>query len=169
MKAKNDKVVVREMEFDDLPTVFHLGETLFTAGKWPVLYRTWDEYEILERYLSDYQFCYVAEYEDMIVGFIIGSIIEKAHGSWTYGYVQWLGVKEEYQSMGIGRKMLTKMTHTFIKEGANMMMLDTAKDNENAIAFFKKRGFDKIEEHLYLTKNLLEDPYYQAMKERGEI
>lgn len=169
MKAKNDKVVVREMEFDDLPTVFHLGEALFTAGKWPVLYRTWDEYEILERYLSDKQFCYVAEYEGKVVGFIIGSIIEKSQGAWTYGYVQWLGVKDRYQSKGIGRKMLVKMTHTFIEEGANMMMLDTAKDNEGAIAFFKKRGFDKIDEHLYMTKNLLDDPYYLAQKEKSDI
>ncbi len=50
-----------------------------------------------------------------------------------------------------------------------MMMLDTAKDNEQAIGFFKKKGFDKIDEHLYMTKNLLDEPYYQTLKERGEI
>jgi ribosomal protein S18 acetylase RimI-like enzyme len=170
MKAKNDKVVViREMEFDDLPTVFHLGETLFAAGKWPVLYRIWDEYEIMERFLSDQQFCFVALVDKKIVGFIIGCITEKAHGAWSYGYVHWLGIREKYQSQGLGRKMLNKLTHKFIEEGAKMMMADTASNNEKAIAFFKKRGFDDIDPHVYMTKNLLDEPYYQALKERGEL
>ena len=33
---------IREMELDDLPAVFKLGERLFTAEKQPNLYRTWD-------------------------------------------------------------------------------------------------------------------------------
>ena len=169
MKAKNDKVVIREMAFDDLPTVFHLGESLFVADKWPVLYRTWDEYEIMERFLSDSQFCFVAEQGKIIVGFVIGTIIEKTRGSWRYGYLSWLGVHNELQSKGIGQKLINKLTRVFIKEGANMMMIDTASKNTKAIDFFRKKGFDHIDEHVYMTKNLLDSPYYKTLKKKGEI
>lgn len=169
MKAKNDKVVIREMEFDDLPTAFHLGESLFTAGKWPVLYRTWDEYEIIERFLSDNEFCFVAERGKKLVGFVIGTLIEKAKGSWAYGYLIWLGVDLEHQGQGIGLKLINKITRRFIQEGAKMMMIDTAGNHAKNIEFFKKRGFDKSEPHVYMTKNLLDTSYYKTLKKRGEI
>jgi len=34
-------IAIREMELEDLSVVFALGERLFTAEKWPNLYRTW--------------------------------------------------------------------------------------------------------------------------------
>jgi ribosomal protein S18 acetylase RimI-like enzyme len=35
-----------------------------------------------------------------------------------------------------------------------MIIIDTAADNEGAIRFFKKQGFDNIQEHVYMTLNL---------------
>ena len=169
MKAKNDKVIIRELEFDDLPAVFHLGETLFTAGKWPVLYRHWDEYEVLERFLSDNEYCFVAEREEKIVGFAIGTLIRKSKGSWTYGYLIWLGIDQKFQGKGIGKNLLNRLTRRLIENGAKMMMVDTASDNTQAIEFFKKKGFDNIDPHVYLTKNLLDNPYYKTLKKRGVI
>lgn len=169
MKEKRDKVVIREMELDDLPIVYHLGEELFTASKWPVLYRTWDEYEIMERFLSDREFCLVAEQNKKIVGFVIGTIIEKPKAAWIYGYLLWLGVSPTHQKLGIGNNLINHLTRKFIRDGARIMMIDTASDNETAIRFFKKKGFDNIEEHLYLSKSLVEHPYYRSMKKKGEI
>lgn len=169
MKVKNDKVVIREMEFDDLAPVFHLGEQLFTAGKSPVLYRSWDEYEIMERFISDKQFCYVAEFDKKIVGFSIGTIIEKSHAAWSYGYLCWIGIDPAFQGKGMGRTMINRMTRKFIAEGARMMMLDTAADNEKAINFFKKKGFHRAEQHVYLSKSLVDEPHYKLLKKRGDI
>jgi len=169
MKAKNDKVVIREMEFDDLPSVFHLGESLFVAAKSPVLYRTWDEYEIMERFISDKEFCIVATIDKKIVGFAIGTIIEKARAAWSYGYLSWIGIDKKYQSKGIGRTMVNRLTRKFIEQGARMMMLDTATDNTAAIRFFKKKGFHNVEQHVYLSKSLVEEPHYKNLKKKGEI
>ena len=169
MKAKNDKVLIREMQFDDLPTVFHLGESLFTAGKSPVLYRTWDEYEIMERFIADQQFCFVAESEGKIIGFAIGTIIEKARAAWSYGYLSWIGIDPAFQGQGIGKNLINRMTRKFISEGARMMMLDTAADNTSAIRFFKRKGFHNVEQHIYLSKPLVDEPYYKTLKKRGEI
>ncbi|MBT7736141.1 GNAT family N-acetyltransferase [Candidatus Peregrinibacteria bacterium] len=150
------KIIIREMEFDDLKTVFALGESLFTADKWPVLYRTWDEYEIIERFISDSEFCLVAESGDKIVGFALGTIIEKKKSKWGYGYLLWLGVSKKSQGLGVGRKLINALTKRFVKGGVNIMMADTAEDNEEAQNFFKKHGFDKEEKHVYMFKNLSE-------------
>lgn len=169
MKESIDKVAVREMQFEDIVVVYHLGESLYTADKWPVLYRNWDEYEIIERFISDQQFCFVAEIGTKIVGFSIGTIIEKPKSSWSYGYMLWIGVSPKAQGLGVGQKLMQRLTRKFIEEGAKMMMVDTASENEKAISFFKKKGFDNIDDHVYMTKNLLDDPYYQTLKKRGDI
>ena len=66
-------ITIREMGIDDLAVVFHLGERLFTAEKWPNLYRSWDVYDVLSLFVSDGDFCLVAELEDRIIGFALGS------------------------------------------------------------------------------------------------
>ncbi len=43
-KRKKANVVVRQMEIDDIATVYHLGERLFTSKSAPNLFRTRDEY-----------------------------------------------------------------------------------------------------------------------------
>lgn len=41
-KKKRLELDIREMEIDDIPEVFHLGEQIFTVEMVPTLYRTWD-------------------------------------------------------------------------------------------------------------------------------
>jgi len=60
---KHPKITIREMNLDDLAPVYHLGEKLFTALEVPNLYRTWDEYELVELFSSDSDLCLVAESE----------------------------------------------------------------------------------------------------------
>ena len=67
-KKKSGSLVIRQMEIDDLADVFHLGEKLFTAREVPNLYRTWDEYEVVNLFQSDPEFCLVAEFEAVKMG-----------------------------------------------------------------------------------------------------
>ena len=41
---KRADVSIRQMEVDDIASVYHLGEKLFTSEEFPILYRTWDPY-----------------------------------------------------------------------------------------------------------------------------
>lgn len=147
-------MLVREMQFEDLQKVFHLGESVFTSEKSPALYRTWDEYEILERFVSEQEYCLVAEIDKKIVGFVIGTVVQKRKSSWQYGYILWLGVGKKYQTLGVGKKLLTSMIRKFKKEGVKILMVDTAADNEKAIKFFKKNKFENEQSHVYMYRNL---------------
>ncbi len=147
-------LVIREMELDDLPAVFSLGEKLFTAEKWPSLYRTWDEYELVGFFESDGEFSLAAELDGKIAGFALGTRITKRKNAWVYGYVVWLGVRPELKGKGVGRRLLKRLTDIFIKHGVRMMLVDTDSDNKHAIDFFRKNGFSNESGHVFLTKNL---------------
>lgn len=161
-----DDIYIRELELDDLSAVFKLGESIFTADEWPTLYRTWDEYELVSMFNSDGETCLVAEYEEHIVGFVLGTLIEKRQGAWSYGYLVWLGVDPQFRRAGVAKRLVDRLTEIFIELGARMMIVDTAAENEPALKFFENHGFGNRTEHVYLTKNLTRLPQYKRRQKK---
>ncbi len=159
-----DDLDIREMELEDLPAVFSLGESLFTADRWPTLYRTWDEYELVGLFSSDSDFCFVAELDGVVVGFAVGTLIEKRRSAWKYGWLLWLGTDPRYRRLGVAKRLVDRFTEQCIDEGARMMLVDTAADNRGAIRFFEKEGYGKAEQHLYMSKNLTNLPSYRRRR-----
>lgn len=155
-KGKSKPVItIREMEIDDIASVYHLGEKLFTSEELPILYRTWDPYEVTDYFSADSDFCLVAEAGGQIVGFILGSTIEKEGTAWKkYGYVGWMGVDEAFQRSALGSRLYRGLEQRLKEEKVRMVIADTQGDNKNAIAFFKAIGFSVRSEHLWLAKTL---------------
>ncbi len=149
-----ERLRIREMTIDDFPEVFHIGENVFTSDYSPSMYRTWDEYEITTHYNSDSELCLVAELDEEIIGFALGTTVEKAHSSWKYGYLVWLGVKKGIQKSGAGDKLFRELKRRMVEQGVRMMLIDTAADNHSGINFFKKQGFGNVQQHVYMSLNL---------------
>jgi ribosomal protein S18 acetylase RimI-like enzyme len=165
-KDLSGSINVREMELEDLHRVYALGEKVFTADKWPNLYRTWDEYEIVDLFASDGETCLVAELGEDVVGFALGTVIEKRRSAWNYGYLLWLGVDPEVGPLGVGSKLFSRMQDLFIENGARMILVDTAAENEPALEFFRKQGFGNETGHVYLSKNLTHEIETIARRKR---
>lgn len=157
---------IREMEIDDLAPVYHLGEMLFKADEAPNMYRTWDSYEVVGLFHSDTEFCLVAEHDERIVGFLLGTTIIKSHSAWKYGYLIWLGVHPDAQQHGVAEKLFLKFKEIMIDQGIRMLMVDTSAENLAALHFFRKQGFGHPQQHIYLTLNLQGE--IQRLKKRGE-
>ncbi|MCG6967038.1 MAG: GNAT family N-acetyltransferase [Chromatiaceae bacterium] len=157
-------VTIREMELEDLPAVYALGEAVFTADKWPSLYRTWDEYEPVGLFNSDGEFCFVADSHDSVVGFALGALIDKRRSAWSYGYLIWLAVDPTMKRSGVATLLMDQITVAFIRAGARMMIVDTDAENDIAIKFFRRHDFCKQERHVYLSKNLTSHPDYQRLR-----
>lgn len=162
----NADLRIRELQIDDLHSVYALGERLFSADTLPILYRTWDERDVVDLFSSDGDTCLVAEIEGRIVGFVLGSIIEKRKGAWTYGWVEWIGVDPAVGRKGLGRRLFRSLQDRFIERGVRMIIIDTESDNEAAIAFFERLGFGHAHEHVYLSLNLTRKPAYMKRKAR---
>jgi ribosomal protein S18 acetylase RimI-like enzyme len=152
--AGESRLIIREMSIDDFSEVFHIGEEVFTAEFSPSLYRTWDEYEVTTLFNSDSELCLVAEAGDAIVGFALGTTVEKHHSPWKYGYLVWLGVKKGLQKARVGERLFREIRRRMKVQGVRMIIIDTDADNEAAIRFFQKQGFGNVQEHVYMTLNL---------------
>jgi ribosomal protein S18 acetylase RimI-like enzyme len=161
---KRMNVEIRQMEIDDIPEVFHLGEKLFTSEEAPTLYRTWDEYEVTGLFYSETELCLVAEANEEIIGFAMGTTITKPRSAWKYGHLVWLGVAENYQRFRVAEKLFNNFLELMLEEGVRILMVDTEAENKPALRFFHKMGFDKSEEHVYLSLNL--DEQLKAFKQR---
>jgi ribosomal protein S18 acetylase RimI-like enzyme len=146
------------MQLNDLPSVFRLGQKLFTAEDLPTLYRSWDEHEILEVFHSDEETCLVAEDDGKVVGFALGCMMEKPRSAWRYGWLEWLGVSPRYKRCGIARRLLNQLTQLFIDREARIMLVDTDEDNADALTFFRRTGFGQETWHVYLSRNLDDHP-----------
>jgi hypothetical protein len=59
--AKDVSIVVRSMNMADIAEVYHLGNSIFTASDFPNLFRTWDDYTVVQNFESAPEFCFVAE------------------------------------------------------------------------------------------------------------
>ena len=165
-KKKSGSLVIRQMEIDDLAHVFHLGEKLFTAREVPNLYRTWDEYEVVNLYQSDPELCLVAVSAEEIVGFILGSTLEKTHSAWKYGHLIWLGTEPEFQRQGIAVKLFRYFQDLMLESGVRMLLTDTEAENLPALHFFRKMGFGQPQQHIYMTLNL-SDQQRQLKEKKG--
>lgn len=153
--GKRIEVTIRQMEIDDLSVVYRLGESLFTSEEYPILYRTWDPYEVTGMFTSDPEFCLVAEVEDMVVGFVLATTVEKEGTAWKrYGYLEWIGVADGFQHARLGRRLYRRLEERFREEGVRMIIADTVVENEKAIGFFNRLGFTATGKHIWLTKTL---------------
>ena len=162
------KVIIRDIELEDIAPIYALGERLFSAEKYSNLFRTWDEYEVLNLYMNDQESCLVAELDGQLVGFALGGLIEKRRNPWVYGYLIWLGVSPELTGRGTGAKLVSRIKERFIELGARIMLVDTAVDNEGAVRFFKRIGFSREEHHVYMSMNMTRDPDFERLRHKKD-
>lgn len=148
------EIAIRQMVLHDLPAVFELGGRLFTADRFPTLYRSWDEIELVQLFSSDAETCLVAESGGRVVGFALGQMMEKPHSAWRYGWLLWLGVSPRHHRHGVATRLVKALTKRFLDREARIMLVDTDEDNTEALGFFRRNGFGQEIKHTYLSLNL---------------
>jgi ribosomal protein S18 acetylase RimI-like enzyme len=147
-------IKTRQASIDDLADIFHLGEKVFTPQEVSNLYRTWDEYEVTHLFNAEPEYMIVAELNGKLVGFCLGSVIEKARSAWSYGHLLWLAVDPRYEGRGIAGQLFEEFRDIMEEQGVRMLMVDTQADNERAIEFFSRKGFSNPIDHVYMTLNI---------------
>lgn len=153
--AFDPDIKIRTATIDDLPAIFHLGEKVFTPKDVSNLYRTWDEYEVTSLFNTEPEYMLVATNgKKKVVGFALGTVIEKRRSAWSYGHLLWLGVDTNYSRMGIASMLFDRFRNIMEKAEVRMLIIDTQADNEAAINFFRNKGFINPIDHIYMTLNL---------------
>ncbi len=158
------------MTIHDLAEVYELGLSQFKAESWPMLYRSWDEYEVTTRFHVDGEYCLVAESNDedsrrRIVGFVLGSVVSKPGSAWNYGYIVWMCVHPRWRRRNVAARLVDRLVETMVEiDGIRILMTDTDPENERAMKFFAARGFNEQHPHVYLCSNLETNPHYAHLR-----
>jgi ribosomal-protein-alanine N-acetyltransferase len=79
--------------------------------------------------------CVVAEAGSKTVGFCLG-----AHQG-ARGHIITIDVLEPYRRQGVGSRLLSEVERRMAADGVKEIGLETATDNQSAIAFWHKHGY----------------------------
>nr|XP_043608859.1 N-alpha-acetyltransferase 50 [Erigeron canadensis] len=94
--------------------------------------------------LSSNDFTKLAYYNDICVG-SIACRIERKEGGAVRAYIMTLGVLAPYRGLGIGTKLLNHVIDLSSKQNIGEIYLHVQTNNEDAISFYKKFGFEITE------------------------
>jgi len=122
------KLVFRSMTLGDIDTIVGIEREVFTAP--------WSA-EAFHNELSQNMFAkyMVMEQDGVILGYGgMWLIVDEAH-------VTNIAIREPYQGMGLGRKLLSELMRTAYWLGARRMTLEVRVSNERAQRLYRKYGF----------------------------
>ncbi|KAG9133897.1 hypothetical protein Leryth_004622 [Lithospermum erythrorhizon] len=109
--------------------------------------------------LASADFTKLAYFSDICVG-AIACKLEKKEGGSVRVYIMTLGVLAPYRNVGIGTKLLTHVLELCAKQNIGEIYLHVQTNNEDAINFYKKFGFEITETiHNYYTNITPPDCY----------
>ncbi|GMI89168.1 N-terminal acetyltransferase 50 [Hibiscus trionum] len=94
--------------------------------------------------LASGEFTKLAYYSDICVG-SIACRLEKKEGGVICVYIMTLGVLAPYRGLGIGTKLLNHVLELCLKQHIPVIYLHVQTNNEDAINFYKKFGFEITE------------------------
>jgi ribosomal protein S18 acetylase RimI-like enzyme len=73
-------------------------------------------------------------------------------------YVEEIAVHPDWHSRGIGSFVLEQLTHLAKLRGLTHLVLEVAENNENALSWYRKRGFRKLDAAIFLAQNIKTEP-----------
>ncbi len=131
-------------------------------GSIPVALAPFEEEVGLDKELEDYvteiingphYFGFVAEDQDQLVGFIVGSMKDRqGYKLDREGYVEDFFVAAEHRSQGIGTQLFSRLVEDFKKRGATHLALDAYAANQSAIDLYHQWGF--VDSELVMRRKL---------------
>lgn len=138
-------LMMREFDFSkDYAAVLNLWQS---AGAGIHVGRSDSPDEILKKLQRDPDLFLVAEIEGRIIGTVLGGFDGRR------GIVYHLAVDATYRNQGIATTMMEALEQRLREKGCIRCYLLVTKDNENAMMFYEKRGWERMELYTY-GKNL---------------
>lgn len=104
---------------------------------------------------SKYELVGYAEYAYEIVGtdsWINDRYFEKRNMRPLF--VEEIAVNPEYRALGIGSFMFEQIEHAARLRGCTHIVLEVAENNEEALRFYRKRNFQKLDAAIFMSRKI---------------
>lgn len=69
-------------------------------------------------------------------------------------FVEEIAVHPDYHGMGVGSFMFEQIEHAARLRGCTHVVLEVAENNEEALRFYRKRNFQKLDAAIFLSRKL---------------
>jgi ribosomal protein S18 acetylase RimI-like enzyme len=126
------KFTLREYKPGDFGTLYEIDQACYPAD---IAYSKRD----LRAYLRfSGAECVVAEASDALAGFCISA---NQNGR---GYIVTIDVLEQFRRTGMGSALLREVERRLAANGVREVRLETATDNDSAVAFWQKHGYRSL-------------------------
>jgi ribosomal protein S18 acetylase RimI-like enzyme len=73
-------------------------------------------------------------------------------------YVEELAVHPDWEGRGVGSFVLEQLQHLARIRGLTHLVLEVAENNENALAWYRKRNFRKLDAAIFLAQSVSTEP-----------
>lgn len=73
-------------------------------------------------------------------------------------YVEELAVHPDWHGRGVGSFVLEQLQHLARVRGLTHLVLEVAENNENALQWYRKRGFRKLDAAIFLAQSVETEP-----------
>jgi ribosomal protein S18 acetylase RimI-like enzyme len=96
---------------------------------------------------------FIAEVEGVAAGYVYGEVIRQAETSFRHGYemvyLHHISVRPAYRRRGVGQALVEALRAAASELGIELMALDVWSFNDEARAFFRRRGFTVFNERMW--------------------
>ncbi|RZT93011.1 ribosomal protein S18 acetylase RimI-like enzyme [Advenella incenata] len=133
---------------------FHPDDTEQTVALWQAcgLTRPWnDPHKDIERKLQQEPELFIVAERD---GLLLGSVMAGYDGH--RGWIYYLSVLPQYQSQGLGKKLVQQAEQRLRSKGCPKIQLMIRLDNSSVQDFYRALGYEQAEV-VVLGKRLIED------------
>ncbi len=137
-KTQKDGVVIRRMTRSDIDAVLELDKQL-GGGKSQITYK---DLVALDPG-GPLDFSFVAESEGRIIGFVLARLMYMGMPFYEFCVINAIDVHEDYQGMGIGRKLIDEVLDKCSSEGINTVRAIFPEKNEKLRKAVENLGFHR--------------------------
>jgi ribosomal protein S18 acetylase RimI-like enzyme len=131
IEVPNAIVAIRNLDQTDIGPVTELGRLVFD---WPSERVLWSEEVVLWYYEKARVVSFVAECDQMVVGFILCFAAEST------GCIEWIGVDDRFRRRGIASRLVHRALLTF-RAGRVRKIVSLAREDGKADRLFQQSGF----------------------------
>jgi GNAT superfamily N-acetyltransferase len=143
---------IRETRTDEVEKLQFLDDEVFLHDVEfdPDLDMTWAKGEKGKTYFTKLvndpnSYCLIAEDDDKQIGYLVASFKDTVYRKSKCAELQNMGVSPDYQSQGIGSKLIQKCLAWAKSKGYQKMYVSAYFGNTEAIKFYKKNGFSELD------------------------
>ena len=142
-----EEITIRKLKESDIASIASLDELISGISR-PEMWKS-----EIQHYLKNNSIGLVAEIQEQVIGFMIGTIHPWLFGIENGGWIEILGVDPKHTAKGVGKKLGEKLLEAFKSRGIKVVHTTVEWTSSDLLEFFHTLGMTKSD-YITLMKEL---------------